>query len=68
MRPIVGPAAGLTPVNFGPPIGDHALLAGTTADAGRSPKLPPDQADEFVKHRCLIDLRCTTEVPAVDLP
>jgi len=27
---------------------------GTIADAGCSPKLPPDQADEFVKHRCLL--------------
>jgi len=53
MRLIVGRVAGLTPVNFGPPVGDHALLAGTTADAGRSPKLPPDQADEFAKHRRL---------------
>jgi hypothetical protein len=51
MRPMVGRAAGLTPVDFGLPAGDHALLAGTTAEAGRSPKLPPDQADEFAKHR-----------------
>ncbi len=30
------------------------FLVRTIADAGRSPKLPSDQADEFVKHRCLL--------------
>src|SRR5215470_9584454 len=33
MRPIVGRAAGLTPVHFGLPMGDQALLQGTNADA-----------------------------------
>jgi len=55
MGPIVERAAGLTPVNFGLPRGGimHFLVR-TIADAGRSPKLPPDQADEFAKHRCLL--------------
>ena len=30
------------------------FLVRTIADAGRSPKLPSDQADEFIKHRCLL--------------
>ena len=30
------------------------FLMRTIVGAGRSPKLPPDQADEFVKHRCLL--------------
>jgi hypothetical protein len=34
MRPIVGRAASLTPVDFDLPAGDHVLLAGTIADAG----------------------------------
>jgi hypothetical protein len=34
MRPIVGRAAILAPGDFGLPAGDHALLAGTIADAG----------------------------------
>jgi hypothetical protein len=36
------------------PAGDHALLVGTIADADHTPKLPPDQADEFVKRRRLL--------------
>src|SRR5215471_19514593 len=33
MRPIVGRAGGLTPVDFGLPMGDQALLQGPNADA-----------------------------------
>ena len=50
MRSIVGRTADLTPVNFGRPVGDQALLQGIMPTQARSPKLPPDQPDECIKH------------------